>query len=66
MEKNKVNEAHLVSVVINENPENSAITIMHPRSNGTFRLVRVIRGKEAEALYNVIITSGEVPNDERG
>ena len=54
MEKNKVNEAHLVSVVINENPENSAITIMHPRSNGTFRLVRVIRGKEAEALYDIL------------
>ena len=64
MEKNKVNEAHLVSIVINENPENSAITIMHPRANGTFRLVRIIRGKEAEALYDMIMTSGEVPNDQ--
>ena len=64
MEKNKVNEAHLVSIIINENPENSAITIMHPRSNGTLKLVRVIRGKEAEALYDMITTSGEVPNDQ--
>ena len=66
MEKIKVNEAHLVSVVINENPEKSAVTIMDPTPDGQFKLVRLIRGKEAEALYDMIMTSGEGPNDERG
>ena len=64
MEKNKVNEAHLMSIVIDENPENSAITIMDPTPDGQFKLVRLIRGKEAEALYDMIMTSGSGADDE--
>ena len=63
---NKVNEAHLVSVVIDEDPRYSAITILNPKPDGELKLVRLIRGKEAEALYDMIMTSGEGPNDERG
>lgn len=62
----KVNEAHLVSVVIDHNPEKSAITIVDPTKDGQFVPIRIIRGKEAEALYDMIMTSGEGPNDERG
>ena len=64
MEKNKVNEAHLMSIVIDENPKNSAITIIDPTPDGQFKLVRLIRGKEAEALYDMIMTSGSGADDE--
>ena len=63
---NKINEAHLMSIVIDEDPKNSAITIVDPTKDGSFHLVRIIRGKEAEALYDMVMTAGEGPNDERG
>lgn len=70
METNKpsyrVNEAHLISFVMDFNPEKSAVTIIDALPNGEYNLVRLIRGKEAEALYDMIMTSGEGPNDERG
>ena len=64
---NKVNEAHLMSIVIDEDPKNSAITIVDPTPDGSFRLLRIIRGKEAEALYDMIMTSESgADDDERG
>lgn len=54
-----INVAYCVSFVIDRKKHNSAITILEPLPDGGFKAIRVIRGKEAEALYDMIMSSGE-------
>lgn len=54
----KVNEAYMVSFIIDKKSNESAITIIKAHPDGKLEAIKRIEGKKSEKIYDLIFEDG--------